>query len=123
MSQEPETTLITALIVLPLFYNPDKLRHRRPVEQQKIVETCEEVALRFGGATFDDRPRRGFWPSRGIIYEDEVGILEVDITGTEQDKAWLLDYAEKVLLKRFEQEAIYIKFVGPFEVHVVEARG
>lgn len=52
-----------------------------------------------------------------------MGILEVDITGTEQDKAWLLDYAEKVLLKRFEQEAIYIKFVGPFEVHVVEARG
>ena len=120
MGQEPETTLVTALVVLPLSYNPDRLGHRRPIEQQKFVETCEEVALRFGGGTFDDRPRRGFWASRGIIYEDEVGILEVDIPNTEQDKAWLLDYAKKVLLERFEQEAMHIKFVGPFGVHVVE---
>jgi len=114
--------VVTALVVLPLFYNPDELGQRRPVEREKFNKTLREVGRKFGGGAFHGYPQIGIWASHGIIYEEEVGVLEVDIPDTEQDRTRLVEYAKRVLLQRFDQEAIYIKFVPFVEVRVVQAR-
>ena len=43
-------------------------------------------------------------------------LLEVDLPDTKESRDRLRAYAKDVLLGRFRQEEIYIKFVGPVEV-------
>jgi hypothetical protein len=101
--------LVTVLLRLPLFYNPDAQGKRDLVEDEKFMRTAEEIAEQFGGGTLfvfrGDEPR-GFWWDQGI--------------------EWFRAYARTVLLGRFRQKAIYLKFVGPVERLLVtdeEVRG
>lgn len=117
--------MVTALIPLPLFYNPDKRGTCKPVEEGKFVRTGEEIAAKFGGCCFHDRRHGeaiGFWWDKGIVYKDVHMLVEVDIPNTKTQRAALESYARDVLLKRFRQKAIYIKFVGPVEALVVVDR-
>ncbi len=126
---ERASRLITVLIRLPLFYNPDARGEREPVEDEKFVRTADEIAQKFGGGTlftFREGEPRGFWWDRGIVDRDILGLLEVDVPDIPEARAWLRTYARDVLLERFRQKAIYLKFVGPVETLVVadeEIRG
>ena len=116
-------TKITALIPLPLYYNPEPSGKRRPVEDEKFVRTAKEIAEMFGGGTlhrFDQTPPRGFWWNAGVVSDDVLALLEVDLPDTAANRAKLISYARNILKKRFEQDAIYVKFVGPIESLVVE---
>ena len=119
----PAQKKITALILLPLFYNPEPGGKRRAVEDEKFVLTGEDIAVMFGGGTlyrFQQESPRGFWWNAGVISHDVLALLEVDIPNTAANRARLISYARDVLKKRFEQDAIYVKFVGPIESLVVE---
>jgi len=114
---------ITVLLRLPLFYNPDALGYRAPVEEDKFVDTADEIARRFGGGTlftFEHDPPRGFWWDRGIVERDVLALIEVDVPDTADSREWLRAYARDVLLGRFRQKAIYLKFVGSVE-HLIVA--
>ena len=41
--------------------------------------------------------------------------MEVDVPDTAETRLWLRAYARDVLRQRFQQKAIYLKFVGPVE--------
>jgi len=86
------------------------------MEHEKLTMTAEEVARRFGGGVLWLFPEgsgpSGYWWSRGILSTDVLAVLEVDIPDTEEARSWFKTYAEKVLMERFEQEAIYLKFYG-----------
>src|SRR6059058_5030870 len=47
------------------------------------------------------------------------GPLELDMHDTKENRQWILRYAEKVLLKRFNQEAIYVRFVSGTESYLI----
>ena len=114
--------IVTVLIPLPLFYNPEERRQRRPVEDEKFKQTADELARRFGGGMlhrFRENPPQGFWWDRGIIDRDTLALLEVDVPDTPENRAWLKAYAREVLRERFQQKAIYLKFVGPVETLTV----
>ncbi len=113
---------ITVLLRLPLFYHPDAAGVRAPVEDVKFLETAEELAQQFGGGTLfvfrHDSPR-GFWWDQGVVDRDVLALIEVDVPDTETARAWLRGYAREVLCSRFQQKAIYLKFVGPVEQLIV----
>ena len=113
---------VTVLLRLPLFYNPDVTGARTPVEDEKFLETADELAQQFGGGTLftfrHDTPR-GFWWDQGIIDRDVLALIELDVPDTEAARAWLRAYARDVLCQRFRQKAIYLKFVGPVEQLIV----
>ena len=115
--------VVTALIPLPLFYNPDELGKRDPIEDELFVRTAEEIAERFrGGGTlwvFREGQVRGFWWDRGAIDKDVLALLEVDMEDTPANRARLKAYAKQVLKARFRQTAIYVKWIGPVETWVV----
>lgn len=113
---------VTVLIVLPEFYNPDARGRRRRVEAAKFKATCSDIADRFGGCVLHEDPKVGYWQKAGVVFEDEVVLVEVDMSDAAEEKQWLVDYARSVLVKRFEQKAIYLKFVRFVEVEIVEAR-
>ena len=111
---------ITALMCLPVFYNPDEHGHRKPVEDRQFNVTAEELTKEFGGCVvhnYREQPLapRGFWWNSGVIYEDVLALIEVDIPDGGDARAWLRTYTREVLLERFQQRAIYIKLVGPIE--------
>ncbi len=113
---------VTVLLRLPLFYNPDAAGARAPVEDEKFLETADELAQQFGGGTlfvFRHDPPRGFWWDQAIIDRDVLALIEVDVPDTEDARGWLRAYARDVLCRRFRQRAIYLKFVGPVEQLIV----
>lgn len=71
-----EPRLVTVLLRLPLFYNPDAQAGREVVEDEKFIRTAEA-------------------------------------------RDWLRGDARGVLLKRFRQKAIYLKFIGPVETLLI----
>lgn len=119
---ERSAGIVTVLMRLPLFYNPDVQVEREPVEDEKFVQTADEIAREFGGGTLfvfrEDEPR-GFWWDRGVVDRDTLALLEVDVPDTSAARARLRTYARDVLRERFRQKAIYLKFVGPVETLVV----
>ncbi|MGH9661502.1 MAG: hypothetical protein ACRD96_23345 [Bryobacteraceae bacterium] len=109
---------MTVLIHLPIFYNPDRPGRRRAIEDEKFCLTAEEVAAQFHGGflhVFRGGEARGFWWNKGIVYHDVLALLEVDVPDTGESRRWLRRYAQDVLIKRFRQKAIYMKFVRPVE--------
>lgn len=114
---------MTVLLRLPLLYNPDAQGRREPVEDEKFMQTAEEIAQQFGGGTLfvfrHDRPR-GFWWNRGVVGQDTLALLAVDAPDTAESREWLRAYARRVLLERFRQKAIYLKFIGPVHQLLVE---
>ncbi len=106
---------IAALVYLPKFYNPDAHGIREMVEAEKLEQTAREITEHFeeGGTIFDSGdPPTGFWWDKGFVDRDVLVILEVDIPDTPQSRAWLKSYAREVLLERFRQRAIDIKYVA-----------
>ena len=117
-----EPRLVTVLLRLPLFYNPDTQAGREPVEDERLIRTAEEIAQQFGGGTlfmFRQEDPRGFWWDQGVVDRDTLALLEVDVPDTAEARDWLRGYARGVLLKRFRQKAIYLKFIGPVETLLV----
>ena len=112
----------TALILLPIEYNPDEKNQRRQVSIKAFQDTAIEITRIFEkydlGCTIDPYPKHGVWVKLGILYEDVNTILEINnfpIT----EKKQLIKYCEEKLLKRFEQEAILIKFIPEVQAEVV----
>lgn len=107
------------LIPLPLYHNPDEKGVREPVEDEAFVRTADEIAGRFeaGGTlhVFREGNPRGFWWDKGLVDRDVLALLEVDLPDTPETRKWMRFYAKDVLLKRFRQKTIYLKFVGPVE--------
>lgn len=114
--------MITALIPLPLFYNPDSHGRLERVGEEKFELTAEEVAKKFGGCLLhraQGGQLTGFWWDRIKIYKDDMVLLEIDIADVPESRRWLESYARDVLLDRFQQRAIYVRFVGPIEATVI----
>lgn len=113
---------ICALILLPVTYNPDAQGRRMPVEDAKFVTTADEIAREFGGGTifrFQEGSAEGFWWEKGVLFQDDLAVVEVDIPDSGDSREWIRKYSKDVLMERFQQEAIYIKFVGPIEQMIV----
>ena len=117
------SAVVTVLIYLPVFYNPDRRGRRRAIEDEKFDLTVEDLTEQFqGGGTlhlFRSREVRGFWWDRGIVDRDVLALLEIDVPDTAESREWLDKHAQDVLVKRFRQKAIYMKFVRPVETLLV----
>lgn len=115
---------VTALIPLPLFHNPDERGRRKPVRDEHFVQTAEEITELFhGGGTllcFRDGQVRGFWWDHGAVDKDVHALLEFDIEDTVANRERVRTYAREVLKKRFQQKAIYVKWIGPVETWIVK---
>src|SRR5437867_10204600 len=119
------TRFVTVLIPLPLTYNPDARGRRRPIETRKFDQTMRQIAEHFGGGVlwrFPNDPPNGFWWNKGHLSRDILAAIEVDIADTAEARTWIESFARTVLLQRFRQDAIYLKFVGPIETIVVIAQ-
>jgi len=86
------TGWITVLLRLPVFDNPDAAGYRASIEDDKFLDTADELARRFGGGTlfiFRHDPPRGFWWDQGVVDRDVLALIEVDVPDTTESRDWL----------------------------------
>lgn len=114
MEMQGRSSIVTVLIFLPVLHNPDASGRRPPVDPQLLELTAEEVAREFGGGTlfdFADRPPLGYWWDHNVVSKDALRILEVDVEDSNTNRDRIRDYLRGILLARFRQKAIYVKFI------------
>jgi len=106
--------LCTVLIMLPTKYNPDEKGERRPIPLGDVQKTSIEILEKFDQcSTIDPFPKVGLWKRSGIIddiVEDVNVTLELDNVSQKKKNA-LVKYCREVLLDRFQQEAIHMRFI------------
>ena len=89
-------------ILLPLFYNDG-----RSVEDQKFVETDDELVASYGATSTDSVTVRGHWLYQSTIYEDLLIRVRLDVEDTPENWQKMRDIKE-ALKQRFEQIDIWI---------------
>lgn len=89
-------------ILLPLFYNDG-----RAIEDQKFVETDDELVSVFGATSTDSVTVQGHWQYQSTIYEDRLIRVRLDVDDTPENWQKMRDVKE-VLKQRFEQIDIWI---------------
>lgn len=64
---------VTAIILLPIYYNPDERGERKKVKENKLRITCREITKimvqRYGegGCTLAPEPKKGIWGEPGLF--------------------------------------------------------
>lgn len=115
----------TALVLLPIEYNPGKKDKRRQIPMKDFQDTAVEISKLFEkyelGCTVDPYPKHGTWVKLGIVYEDVNVILEINSLPKAEEKR-LIRYCKDKLLERFKQEAILIKFIPQVQSTLVTVR-
>ena len=89
-------------ILLPLQRNDG-----RPVSDETLNQTREELMARFEGVSFNPHPIQGAWLHEGVRYEDFASKVFVDVDDTPENRQFFIDL-KPVLRERFEQIEIYI---------------
>ena len=89
-------------ILLPLRHNDG-----RPISDDKLNQTREELVNRFEGVSVQPQSILEIWLHEGKRYEDTSVRLTVDVEDTPENHQFFLEF-KAILLTRFEQLEIYI---------------
>src|SRR5437870_6345730 len=89
-------------ILLPLRHNDG-----RPVSDEKLNQTREELVNQFDAISVQPQSIQGIWVHEGIRYEDISVRFSVDVNDTPESRQFFLQF-KATLLERFEQLEIYI---------------
>ena len=89
-------------ILLPLRHNDG-----RPVSDDKLNQTREELVERFEGISVQPQSILGIWVREAARYEDTSVRLTVDVEDTPENRQFFVNF-KMTLLQRFEQIEVYI---------------
>ena len=89
-------------ILLPLYYN-----NGNQIEQDKFLETNQELVTQFGATSTDSVIVSGKWMYHGIIYDDRLIRIHMDTDDSPAHRNFLSKY-KQILKERFQQEDIWI---------------
>lgn len=91
-------------LLIPSSYNDG-----RPVETAKIQDVRRILITRFGGCRVQPAaPYQGWWIYQNRTYEDWLILFTVEADRTEANLRWFETHKNQTLLRKFEQEEIYL---------------
>jgi hypothetical protein len=89
-------------ILLPLQHNDG-----RPVSDDTLNQTREELVAQFEGVSVQPQSILGIWVHEGVRYEDTSVRMTVDVEDSPENRQFFAEF-KKILMERFEQLEIYI---------------
>jgi hypothetical protein len=89
-------------ILLPLRFNDGK-----PVPDDLIADTLNELEQRFGAVSSESQVIRGIWHSQGQIFRDESARVFVDVSDLPETRQFFVEFKER-LKARFQQLDIWM---------------
>ena len=98
-------------IFIPLYYNPDENGVSRKIEDEKFIQTLDELFLQFGGYSVNRDPIDGAWLSDETKTQmnDESRSVWIVCEYTDENKDYLM-HLKETLMERFQQEEILIMY-------------
>ena len=54
----------------------------------------------------------GFWWDRGLLAKDVLAYISADLPDSEETREWVKSYASTKLIARFQQDAIYLRWLS-----------
>jgi hypothetical protein len=91
-------------ILLPLKFNDG-----RPVGDELLDQTREDLLARFEGMTYNPQGLIGTWIHGGVRYHDECVQVTIEVEDTPENHEFFVSFKAN-LLSRFEQLDIYIAY-------------
>jgi hypothetical protein len=79
-----------------------------------IGETIVMLREKFGAASFETQSIQGLWQHEGEVYSDDLVRVFVDVTDTDQNRSWFLEFKER--LKRDYRQLDIWMTTYPIEV-------
>lgn len=114
--------MFTVQVFLPIDYYPGEDGVVQKVEEEKFKKTMEDIALTISGGGFlRESPEsiHGIWTDKEETFWDDIKIIEFDVEDTKSTRRKIIKYVRDVLLNRFGQIAIYVRFIPNIEGFIV----
>jgi hypothetical protein len=99
-------------ILIPLYYNDG-----RPIEEEKVSHTYNELVDRFGRCSIDNSTIHGHWkdPDTKMYYTDKNRMMWVICEDNNSNREFLGAF-KFALEKRFQQQSILIHIISVTKV-------
>jgi hypothetical protein len=77
-------------VLLPLRRNDG-----RTVPAEWLAEAVFEMVQRFGAASYETQKVEGHWRHGGVLYQDELVRIVVDVPDSAKHRAWMREFKER----------------------------
>jgi hypothetical protein len=84
------STLRRFEVLLPLRFNDGS-----EIPEDWLGEAFNEIVDRFGAASFERKAVEGRWRSAGLLFQDELSRLVVDVPDTAKNRKWMKTFKQK----------------------------
>lgn len=86
-------------VMLPRQFNNGEM-----VPRKWIGEALDEIAVHFGAASFETQVIEGHWQHGGVMYQDKLVRIVVDVTDLAKNRQWMKEFKKrwKERLKQLE---------------------
>ena len=89
-------------ILVPLLFDDGQ-----PVPESLLAQTFTELREQFGAASWETQTLRGAWEHEGVVYQDNLARLFVDVPDRPEHREFFRQFKE-TLKARFRQLDIWI---------------
>jgi hypothetical protein len=74
-------------VLLPLNFNDG-----REVPDELLAEAVIEIRTHFGAVRYETQRIEGQWQQEGILYQDELSCLVIDLPDTAKNRKWMKQF-------------------------------
>jgi hypothetical protein len=71
-------------VLLPRQFNDGK-----PIPEESRAEAVLEITDHFGAASYETQIVRGHWKEGGVLYQDNLARIFVDVADTAKNRKWM----------------------------------
>jgi DeoR/GlpR family transcriptional regulator of sugar metabolism len=98
-------------ILLPLYYNKNKYGIRKEIEDEKYIETFDELFLQFGGYTVNRDIMDGEWFNSETKQRvpDQTRSVWIVCDDTRENVDFIT-HLKEILMERFQQDEVFILY-------------
>lgn len=97
-------------VLLPLRFNDG-----RDVSPEWIAEAVLEIVDRFGAASYETQKVEGHWRHEGVTYRDDLVRLVVDVSNTDENRAWMREFKERWKAKLEQLDLWVVSYIIEIE--------
>ncbi len=86
---------------------PRRFNDGREVPRKSLGLALDEIVDRFGAASFEPTGIEGYWRHEGIVFNDSLSKIVIDVEDSDENRQWMRDYKAR-WKERLEQLELWL---------------
>ncbi len=74
---------------------PQQFNDGREVPRKLLGLALDEIVEMFGAASFEPTGIEGFWRHEGIVFNDSLSKIVIDVEDSDENRQWMRDYKSR----------------------------